>query len=352
MPTRESFRGCLLGGAIGDALGAPVEFMSRAEIRERYGEQGIERFDVAYGRHGAITDDTQMTMFTAEGLLQALSLRQRGNDERPQAVVHRAYLRWLSTQQTGEVGSSATETSGWLIGVPALHTRRAPGMTCVTALSGGRMGRPGYPLNGSKGCGGVMRIAPCALVKEWDPYTLGCDVAAITHGHQSGYLAAGALAVIIRAVLEGHSVAQGVSAALVRLVPEPGGAECIDALRRATTLRKGYYLKGDVEKLGLGWVAEEALAIGVYAAMVGEVDLRKGLIVAVNHSGDSDSTGAIAGNILGVIHGEEALSRLSLGNVELRDELIRLADDLFDAWTDQPGWAERYSDTQSASRTM
>ena len=345
-PTRDSFRGCLLGGAIGDALGAPVEFLSRAEIHKRYGEQGIDRFDVAYGRHGAITDDTQMTMFTAEGLLQALSLRRRGNDERPEAVVHRAYLRWLSTQQTGEVGSSGTDTSGWLIAVPALHARRAPGMTCVTALSGGRMGRPGYPLNGSKGCGGVMRIAPCALVKEWDPYTLGCDVAAITHGHESGYLAAGALAVIIRAVLEGHSVAQGVSAALVRLVPEPGGAECIDALRRVTTLRKGYYVKGDVEKLGLGWVAEEALAIGVYAAMVGEVDLRKGLIVAVNHSGDSDSTGAIAGNILGAIHGEDALMRLAFGVVELRAEILRLADDLFDAWTDQPGWADRYSEVR------
>ena len=343
MPTRQSFRGCLLGGAIGDALGAPVEFMSRARIRERYGERGIERFDVAYGREGAITDDTQMTMFTTEGLLQALSLRQRGSDERPEAVVHRAYLRWLRTQDfDGELGSSGSETSGWLIDVPALHARRAPGMTCLNALGSGRMGRPGYPLNGSKGCGGVMRIAPCALVKEWDAYALGCNVAATTHGHHSGYLAAGALAVIIRAVLEGHSVSQGVSAALVRLVPEPGGAECIDALRAATSLWKEHGRDGDVERLGQGWVADEALAIGVYAAMVGETDLGRGLTVAVNHSGDSDSTGAIAGNILGAIHGEEAVSELAMGDLELRDELIRLADDLFDAWTDQPGWADRY----------
>lgn len=351
MPIRTRFRGCLLGGAIGDALGAPVEFLSRAEIRERYGEQGIERFDVAYGRLGAITDDTQMTMFTAEGLLQALSLHRRGSDERPEVVVHRAYLRWLRTQDRERASSSGAETSGWLMGVPALHARRAPGLTCETALSTGRMGRPGYPLNGSKGCGGVMRIAPCGLMKEWDPFTLGCNVAAITHGHHSGYLAAGALAVIIRAVLEGRTVMQGVSAALVRLVPEPGGAECIDALRRATTLRKGYYLKGDVEKLGQGWVAEEALAIAVYAAMVGEADLRKGLTLAVNHSGDSDSTGAIAGNILGALYGEEPLLGLSFGDVELHDEIIQLADDLFDAWSDQPGWDDRYSNIPSASTT-
>ena len=341
--TRQSFRGCLLGGAIGDALGAPVEFMSRARIRERYGEQGIERFDLAYGREGAVTDDTQMTMFTAEGLLQAMSRRRSGIDEAPEVVVHRAYLRWLRTQHfTGALASSGSETSGWLIHVPALHASRAPGTTCLTALSSGLIGKPGQPFNHSKGCGGVMRIAPCALVKEWDPYELGCKVAAITHGHHSGYLAAGALAVIIRTVLEGHGVAKGVSAALVRLVPEPGGAECIEALRKVTGLWKEDGADADVEQLGQGWVAEEALAIGVYAAMVGEAELRKGLTTAVNHSGDSDSTGAIAASILGAIHGEEGLSRAALGDVELRDEVIRLADDLFDAWTNQPGWVERY----------
>lgn len=340
---RDSFRGCLLGGAIGDALGAPVEFLGGAEIRGRYGEQGIASFDVAYGRRGAITDDTQMTMFTAEGLLQAMSRRRRGIDESPEQVVHRAYLRWLRTQNTtSELGSSGTETGGWLINVPGLHARRAPGMTCLNALMHGVMGRPGYPFNGSKGCGGVMRIAPCALVKEWDPYDLGCRVAAITHGHPSGYLAAGALALIIRAVLDGRPIANAARGALARLVMHPGGAECITALRKAIRLWKGHRTKGNVETLGQGWVADEALAIGVYAAMIGEVDPRKGLMIAVNHSGDSDSTGAIAGNILGAMHGEEVLTRLSFGDVELRDEILRLADDLFDAWTDQPGWAERY----------
>lgn len=340
---RQSFRGCLLGGAIGDALGAPVEFMSRAQIRERYGERGIESFDVAYGRRGAITDDTQMTMFTAEGLLQALSRRQSGFEESPELVVHRAYLRWLRTQHfTGELGSSGSETSGWLIGVPEVHARRAPGTTCLTALSSGQMGRPGQPFNASKGCGGVMRIAPCALVKEWDPFELGCKVAAITHGHHSGYLAAGALAFIVRAVLEGKAVENAASGALARLVGQPGGEECIGALRKSIELWKAEGRNGDVERLGQGWVAEEALAIGVYAAMVGEADPREGLRVAVNHSGDSDSTGAIAGNIIGAVHGEDAFSLPAFDDVELRGEILRLADDLFDAWRDQPGWVDRY----------
>ncbi|MGB8841599.1 MAG: ADP-ribosylglycohydrolase family protein [Aliidongia sp.] len=61
------FRGCLLGGAVGDALGAPVEFMTSAGIAGHFGQQGIRDFVPAYGRRGAITDDTQMTLFTAEG---------------------------------------------------------------------------------------------------------------------------------------------------------------------------------------------------------------------------------------------------------------------------------------------
>jgi hypothetical protein len=62
---------CLLGGAVGDALGAPVEFLSLAQIRSHFGSAGIRDFAEAYGRVGAITDDTQMTLFTAEGLLRA-----------------------------------------------------------------------------------------------------------------------------------------------------------------------------------------------------------------------------------------------------------------------------------------
>ena len=68
--TRDRVRGCLLGGAVGDALGAPVEFMERSEIVARFGEQGIRDYAPAYGRLGAITDDTQMSLFTAEGMLR------------------------------------------------------------------------------------------------------------------------------------------------------------------------------------------------------------------------------------------------------------------------------------------
>ncbi len=59
------------------------------------------------------------------------------------------------------------------------------------ALFSGKTGTPEKPLNDSKGCGGVMRVAPVGLVAT-DPFDLGCRAAAITHGHPSGWLASGA----------------------------------------------------------------------------------------------------------------------------------------------------------------
>ena len=95
----EHFAGCLLGGAVGDALGASVEFLSMQQIIKQYGELGITDFDECYGRKGAITDDTQMTLFTAEGILRAeCRVVYRGIGPAFRPVVYHAYQRWLHTQ--------------------------------------------------------------------------------------------------------------------------------------------------------------------------------------------------------------------------------------------------------------
>ena len=91
---RDRYRGCLLGGAVGDALGAGIEFSSLAEIRDEHGPAGVTGYVLCYGRTGAITDDTQMTLFTAEGLLRA---RQHDAAD----PIWRAYQRWLLTRDLG-----------------------------------------------------------------------------------------------------------------------------------------------------------------------------------------------------------------------------------------------------------
>jgi ADP-ribosyl-[dinitrogen reductase] hydrolase len=312
---------------VGDALGAGVEFDWMEDIRRKLGPAGVTDYVEAYGRRGAITDDTQMTLFTAEGLL----LADGSADVR--AVVDRAYARWLATQ--GERSSrwpADDRDGGRLAGVPALNERRSPGRTCRSALKAERAGSVAAPINDSKGCGGVMRIAPVGLLGRGhasDPFDLGCELAALTHGHPCGYLAAGAMALIVARLLAGETLDAALDAAEARLAQRPRHAETLGALRAARALAASDAVPGPeaIATLGAGWVAEEALAIGVYGALVALVarDYAHGVLIAVNHSGDCDSTAAIAGSMLGTMLGVDAIPPAWLAELELRDEIERLA---------------------------
>jgi len=351
------FHGCLLGGAVGDALGAPIEFLSTAEIRERFGVNGLTDYvhSAEYGRFGAITDDTQMTMFTAEGMLRVYHRWQnRGLCDMP-AVLHGAYLRWLLTQ--GENSSNPdwpSLNSGWLVRVPELHSRRAPGSTCLSALRDGKIGRVEAPLNNSKGCGGIMRVAPVGLLYSTMPnvdavrvFDAGCDVAAVTHGHPTGYLAAGVFSVLVYRIMRGDDLLQAIDDALALLRNRSGHEETSNAVRNALALAEAYPETSSevVEQLGRGWVAEEALAIAIYCSLTAQNDFKCGVLAAVNHSGDSDSTGAITGNILGALLGVAAIPQIWLDQLELRAPLEILASDLLIGYSEEPAWENSYPPT-------
>lgn len=327
---RSRIRGCLLAGAVGDALGAPVEFMSLAEIRRTYGPAGVTGFAPAYGRAGgAITDDTQMTLFTTEGLIRALVRYSHRGIVHPPSVVQRAYLRWLLTQDSA---SPPHDGDGWLITTGQLHSQRAPGNTCLAALRSGRAGTIDEPINDSKGCGGVMRVASVGLTTAADPFRLAADCAALTHGHPSGYLPAGMLGSLIAGVFAGTPLDSALDTATEALRTYDSHEETLAALTAARALAAGGRPTPEqLESLGGGWVGEEALAIAVCCALVAG-DLLDGLLLAVNHSGDTDSTGSIAGNILGAIHGEATIPAYLLADLELRDVITTIADDLTDAF--------------------
>ena len=196
---------------------------------------------------------------------------------------------------------------GWLVDERELHARRAPGNSCLSALqaskgSSAERGTPRRRINNSKGCGGVMRMAPAGLTEGLDPFDTGCELAAITHGHPTGHLAAGAFAQLIHALSAGEPLEQAIDATLARSQGEEA-TETREALEQAVELaRHAEGTAEDVERLGPGWIAEEALAIGVFCALTAR-DFAHGVLLAVNHGGDSDSTGSVAGNILGLIHG-------------------------------------------------
>lgn len=340
----KNYSGCLLGGAVGDALGAAVEFDSIETIRRKYGNSGIQNYVNVYGKKGAITDDTQMTIFTTEGLLRACCRQCHKGIPAPfPAVTHNAYLRWLATQ-----GAELPQRDfgifldGWLFAIKELHHRRAPGNTCLSALQSGNMGTLKKPINNSKGCGGVMRAAPVGLFgakaggfttqkrRLTEIFKLGCETAAITHGHPSGYLPAGCLAAIIADIIAGESIEVAIKHTLPILKKYKGHEETLAAINMALALKKDKAMKPcpeTIEKMGGGWVGEEALAIALYCVLVAGNDFEKGICLAVNHSGDSDSTGSIAGNILGAILGKNAIPTRWLDDLELKEVIEEVAGD-------------------------
>ncbi len=352
----------MIGGAVGDALGAPVEFMSLAEIRTEIGAGGVHGYQPAFGRYGAITDDTQMAMFTAEGLLRAYARGAvTGTVEVPSVVGH-AYLRWLHTQ--GESSAIAPSLDGWLMREKALFASRVPGVTVIDALRG-RASYGERPRNTSKGCGGAMRVAPvglwCARLDEGmspdrvakHALELGAETAALTHGHPTGQLAAGFVAALVALLALELPLREALDRATAILVRRPGHAETMAALEHARKLAASGTPTADlVARLGEGWVAEEAVAIAVYCTLAA-TDFDAGVRLAVNHDGDSDTTGAIAGSLLGTHHGIEAIPTRFTNGLELVDAIATLADDLatFPDWpigqfqpaTDASAWwLDRY----------
>lgn len=359
-PLRDRYRGCLLGGAVGDALGAPIEFWTLNDIRNRYGSTGVTDFLPAYERTGGITDDTQMTLFTAEGLLRGLVRGwSRGMAVLP-AVVDRAYLRWLLTQ--GLRNHHAPDplepgTTEWLFSHEALRQRRAPGNTCLSSLlEKHEFGEPAQ--NHSKGCGGVMRVAPIglygahALPQAEDnecTFKLVAEIAGLTHGHPTGQIAAGALAVIISEILQGSSLPVAITIAVALAQNYEGKAETVSAIALAMTLAETEPdLDKAIQTIGAGWIAEEALAIALYTCLR-STSVEQAVTWAANHGGDSDSTAAIAGNIAGAIHGVEGIPGRWLEPLELREVITEVADDLFSCpeWPiDDQGWDESYPEIE------
>jgi len=322
--------GCLLGGACGDALGAPVEFLSLDQIISRYGAGGITRFDKAYGGLGLITDDTQMTLFTVEGLIRASVRFALKGICHPPSVVHNAYRRWLMTQDGSYEDLSRNPPDGWLITEKRLWAKRAPGNTCLSALRdmGGVLGVPAQ--NDSKGCGTVMRDAPFGLMVWNDPsraFALAAETARLTHGHPAARYASGAIAAIIAHITKGSDIEAAVHDTLALLRGEPDAHEVLAAVGRARDLSRDPDWRKRLPELGAGWVAEEALAIAILCGLAAH-DPREAIIAAVNHGGDSDSTGAITGNIVGAFHGPDALPPEWVDHVELKDVIRTLAEDL------------------------
>lgn len=332
----DKISGCLLGGAIGDALGYPIEFIRYNEVIEKYGEQGITEYQKENGV-ALISDDTQMTLFTACGLLNAVTDKKMTKSQKKiSKYIYQAYLDWLETQGAKDRYHESRKHTTWIFDIPALHSPRAPGHTCIQALISGKMGRVDRPINYSKGCGGIMRTAPFGLISCFTVDTAfeeACNAAAITHGHVLGWLSAGVQTDIIhRLVFDAQTLPRAIECSLadmMRHYPCEGSKELTAIINKAMGLTKNDL--SDIENisnLGSGSTGEEALAIALYANLKYENDFDKIILCAVNHNGDTDSTGAVAGNLIGAITGSTAISDKWKKDLELLDLTMAVAGDL------------------------
>jgi ADP-ribosylglycohydrolase len=312
IPTERSdavdrMQGCLLLGAVGDAFGYVVEFLDIDAIESRCG--GRHRFDEPRkwtydGLGHVVSDDTQMTMFTAQACAEAL---EDGGDMRASLRLRArgCYLDWYETQ-TGRRRPGASA----LLSYQEMYARRAPGNTCLSALARGANGSTDLPINDSKGCGGIMRVAPVGFLPDIDDDTawdLGCDTAALTHGHPLGWASAGAMVILVRRIAAGFSPREAAADLVGYVSARRGLEELAVILRRSLTFAgRNSISPAEMESLGGGWIAEECLAIGLAAALM-DADIGTMLEVAANHSGDSDSTAVVTGNLIGTMLGRSSL---------------------------------------------
>lgn len=373
---RDKIRGSLFGGAVGDALGYPVEFIGEYSIFSKYGDRGITSYELNKNGKAVISDDTQMVLFTANGLLAGNTIFcMQGKEGFPRLDVEQAYLDWLLTQISSmqQVNSHERYTKeggySWLLDVPELYARRAPGITCLRALEGGTYGKEDFirnPRNDRKGCGGIMRVAPVALMYRPDE---NCDIdiktldweaaqiAAITHGHSLGYMPAAVVSHIITRILTSDSqvnLKEIVLDAREAMKEIFAGDENLDKLVRIIDLAVSLSENSrddlkNIHALGEGWVAEETLGISLYCALKYQEDFSAGIIASVNHKGDSDSTGAVTGNILGALVGYEAIEEKWKQDLELSDVILEMADDLYQGclmeergYDSDPVWMTKY----------
>lgn len=342
--TYDAMLGCLLGGAVGDALGAPIEAMLLRNIQQRYGTRGVTGSPDTY--RGRISDETQLTLFTTEALIRNAGPRT-GATGATVGLIQEGLLVWLQGQ--GEaVAPQPYPLRSKLGGYPELMSYRGPTHSTTAAMQkaalrqqpAAPLGTRDNPINDSKGCAAVVRAAPCGFTGSLEySFELACDAAALTHGNPGGWLPAGTLAATVYGLSRGLDLRTALDRARAELARHRDHEETSHALAQAVRLADETSGPGrplpdpeSVEKLGYGVIGPEALAMAVYAALSAEAAgggpeqiFRSGVLLSVNHSGDSDATGEICGALLGTRFGIRAIPELWRTRLDAAAVIDRLA---------------------------
>ena len=249
---KERFSGCIVGAAAGDALGSPVKTLTRSQIKDLYGKKGILKLSPEKRQKTArISDETQMMLFTAHGILWADAAGLRTGEANCADYVFLALQQWLYSQTGGTssidlqwiLDDNETGFPCDLLGISAFCKKRNPTKQLVQTLAGIKSendyGRKRRPINQNKLFDCLPRAIPEGLYFYSDPelaFSVGCDLAAITHSHPTGYLATGCLSAIIAFICKGNTIERSVLNTMKILKEHDGFEECFAALDKALSL--------------------------------------------------------------------------------------------------------------------
>jgi ADP-ribosylglycohydrolase len=365
----EKIKACFLLGACGDALGAPLEgIRDLGKILEKHGDTGLSSiiaFEKAYGKDvdyppGRVTDDTTMLVTTAAAMTMTSLAPRPALAEDLRALMYQGYLNWVAVQDDAAHLAAKIDPA-----LPWPDLARGFWFTCGagggTIASLGQEG-PGTiasphiyecTVRGKKvtspnaGCGGMMRVAPLAFIEglsNAEIFTLACDNAAITHGYPAAYVATGATALYVRLAAQGLSnedildetrkVLHGFE---TRAEYATGVRECLAAIDHGqmrardapSSLQVIDSLPGEIGHPN-PFLAVPVLAQVTYAlcSSRGADSVREDIVLAANHSGDSDSVASIVGNIIGARHGLGAIPQDWSSALIQRAEIGEMAERL------------------------
>ncbi len=335
-----SYRGCLLGLAVGDAMGYTVDSRSWQEIRQDYGPNGLLGYDLVNG-YADVTSHTQLAAFTCNGLLLGLTRGQMLGKMAPFVkYIEVAAREWAASQRPW---GRPRRTYCWLLRKAELCRRHCMDTRMLDTLSRERVSTPEMPANNFNESGGLTCAIGVGLFYHRDRMDqqeidrLGAEAVALTHGSPTAFLSGAVLAHIISKQLRDPAAPlKKIALEAVEAMKEQFGHQYSQAYEVATLVRHaityaespGLQQVEVMERLGCDNSAQ-VLAGAIYACMVSNEDFDSAMIAAVNHSGRSAAVGAIAGAILGIRLGEEALPDFYMECLEPAEVLRELADDLY-----------------------
>ena len=329
-----SCRGCLLGLAVGDAMGYTVDPKTWEEIRLNYGPNGLLGYDLVNGRAEA-SSYTQIAAYIGNGLLLGTT---RGKQEQYPKYIHLAFKEWARRQN---LPRDPAKDSCWVSRIPQLRRRHCRDSRMLDALRAETLGTPENPINRADSPGSITAAIMVGLA--YDPKYmqapavgfLGARAVAMTHGDPETFLSGAVLAFLMAGLLQEPDGAlkdhiENAVDAMVQLFAErwPEANDLAVKLKSVVQNQASHCNhQAKMEQLRC-FTTAECLAGALYAACVCNDDFDRAMILAVNHSGRSAAVGAITGAILGAQMGVEALPDFYLECLEAKDVLNVLAQDL------------------------